>query len=647
MLVCGVAWGQSAPALTPEQTTIGAVSGEQSAPTQPPVLTDAPAAGPAASAEADVQQEAAGARGAEAATSKTTDQSGAAASSANDSAEAVSGADAPATADEEQTPASPQTASAEAPAPEEAVGADSAGDAAAVASTPEPPSLAAALAKLTDRSFKVKEQAAADIAASGDPRAAEFLKALLEGDLYYRRDDNRIVYAERTSGGWALTDALTGDDLGSVGSREARKITINNRMRSALRTNIAALTLASPDPAARLSAAKEMMGDVDAAGVAALQAQLAQEEAPQVRAAIELALAVAGLQAESPAQRMAAVQALGTSLYPEARNALDTLIGTEQDPEVLAAAQAARAEMAQRVKNMRRLETLFFGLSLGSVLVLAAIGLAITFGVMGVINMAHGELIMIGAYTTYLVQLAMPNAIDWSLFVAIPTAFLVAGLFGVAIERGVIRFLYGRPLETLLATFGLSLILQQLVRTTISAQNVIVENPSWMSGSLQLNPALSLTFNRLYIFVFALLVFLALLLVLKRTALGLQVRAVSQNRAMARAMGVRSARVDALTFGLGAGIAGVAGVALSQLTNVGPNMGQAYIIDSFMVVVFGGVGNLWGTLVGGLTLGVANKFMEPWTGAVLAKILVLVFIILFIQWRPRGLFPQRGRAAEG
>jgi urea transport system permease protein len=281
------------------------------------------------------------------------------------------------------------------------------------------------------------------------------------------------------------------------------------------------------------------------------------------------------------------------------------------------------------------------------VLVLAAIGLAITFGVMGVINMAHGELIMLGAYTTYLVQLAMPNAIDYSLFVAIPAAFIVAGLFGVAIERGVIRFLYGRPLETLLATFGISLILQQLVRTSISAQNVVVENPSWMSGSLQLNPALSLTYNRLYIFVFALLVFLALLLILKRTALGLQVRAVSQNRAMARAMGVRSARVDALTFGLGAGIAGVAGVALSQLTNVGPNMGQAYIIDSFMVVVFGGVGNLWGTLVGGLTLGVANKFMEPWTGAVLAKILVLVFIILFIQWRPRGLFPQRGRAAEG
>jgi urea transport system permease protein len=261
--------------------------------------------------------------------------------------------------------------------------------------------------------------------------------------------------------------------------------------------------------------------------------------------------------------------------------------------------------------------------------------------------MAHGELIMIGAYTTYIVQQLMPGLLDWSLLVAIPAAFLVAGAFGVAIERGVIRFLYGRPLETLLATFGISLILQQLVRTTISAQNVPVANPGWMSGSWQVNEALSLTWNRLFIIVFALAVFAALVLVLRRTSLGLKMRAVTQNRDMARAMGVRSDRVDALTFGLGAGIAGIAGVALSQLTNVGPNLGQSYIIDSFLVVVFGGVGNLWGTLVGAFSLGVINKFLEPWSGAVLAKILVLVFIILFIQKRPRGLFPQKGRAAAG
>jgi urea transport system permease protein len=233
-----------------------------------------------------------------------------------------------------------------------------------------------------------------------------------------------------------------------------------------------------------------------------------------------------------------------------------------------------------------------------------------------------------------------------SLFIAVPAAFMVPALFGIAIERGVIRFLYGRPLETLLATFGVSLILQQLVRTTFSPLNRSVLTPAWMSGSLEINSALSLTYNRLYIMVFGLLVFFALLVILKKTTLGLQVRAVAQNRAMARAMGVRTEWVDAITFGLGSGIAGVAGVALSQITNVGPNLGQAYIIDSFMVVVFGGVGNLWGTFVGGLSLGVANKFLEPYAGAVLAKILVLVFIIIYIQKRPRGLFPQKGRAAE-
>ena len=279
-------------------------------------------------------------------------------------------------------------------------------------------------------------------------------------------------------------------------------------------------------------------------------------------------------------------------------------------------------------------------------LVLIAIGLAITFGVMGVINMAHGELMMLGAYTTYLVQVAMPRHLDASILVAIPAAFAVAGLAGVLIERTIIRFLYGRPLETLLATFGISLVLQQLVRSTFSALNRSVSTPSWMSGTLQFNDALGITYNRLYIVVFTLIVFGLLLVVLKRTRLGLDIRAVSQNRAMAQAMGVRSDWVDAMTFGLGSGIAGVAGVALSQLTNVGPSLGQAYIIDSFMVVVFGGVGNLWGTLIGGMSLGIVNKLLEPYSGAVLGKIFVLVALILFIQRRPRGLFPQTGRAAE-
>jgi len=266
---------------------------------------------------------------------------------------------------------------------------------------------------------------------------------------------------------------------------------------------------------------------------------------------------------------------------------------------------------------------------------------------MGVINMAHGELIMIGAYTTWLIQTLLPNSISASIFIAIPCAFLVAGLVGIAMERGVIRWLYGRPLETLLATFGISLILQQAVRTLFSPLNRPVASPDWLSGSVSINPILSLTMSRIWILVFAVMVFVALLLVLKKTSLGLHVRAVAQNRQMARALGVRTGWVDALTFGLGAGIAGVAGVALSQLTNVGPNMGQAYIIDSFMVVVFGGVGNLWGTLVGAMGLGLLTKFIEPQTGAVLAKIIVLIFIILFIQRRPRGLFPSKGRGAEG
>jgi len=508
-------------------------------------------------------------------------------------------------------------------------------------------SLEDALPGLGDRALPVRQQAVAALVAAGDARALPILEGLLAGDLYTREGDPAVVLAHPGGTGLRLTHPITGADLGEADRSTVKKITVTNALRTTLRGAIAALSLGSPDPAVRLRSARAVMQDPSPEAVATLRARLVQEHDPRVRATLDLALAVAALRVGTAAERLAAVSTLNGSLYPEARNALAAMLATEPDPAVRAAAQQCLDGIDARVAWNARAETLFFGLSLGSVLVLAAIGLAITFGVMGVINMAHGELMMLGAYTTYLVQQAMPGLLDYSLFVAIPAAFVVAGLFGIAIERTVIRFLYGRPLETLLATFGISLILQQLVRTVISAQNVTVENPSWMSGSLQVNPGLALTYNRLYILAFAGAVFLALLLILKRTALGLQVRAVAQNRAMARAMGVRSQRVDALTFGLGAGVAGVAGVALSQLTNVGPNMGQAYIIDSFMVVVFGGVGNLWGTLIGGTVLGVANKLMEPWAGAVLAKILVLVFIILFIQKRPRGLFPQRGRAAEG
>ncbi len=505
---------------------------------------------------------------------------------------------------------------------------------------------AAAVQALDAKRFADKARAIEALAATGHERSAVILRAMLDGRLYYRKRDRRVVIAERLEKGFRISDAVTGEPLGEVGKRKVKKISINNKLRKQLRATLARLSLSHRDPRVRRQSVQEMLATVSAAAVPTLERALARETDEEVAELLRTALALAALDSPDREERLRALRVLEGNIQPEVGNRIRRLLERDSDAAVQAAAQRALTAIESKLKFYEFLETLFFGLSMGSVLLLAAIGLAITFGVMGVINMAHGELIMLGAYTTYLVQLLMPNHLELSLLVAIPAAFLVSGLFGIAIERGVIRFLYGRPLETLLATFGISLLLQQLVRTTISAQNVTVANPQWLSGSLEINAALSLTYNRLYILCFALLVFAALLLILKKTSLGLQVRAVSQNRAMARALGIRSGWVDAMTFGLGSGIAGVAGVALSQLTNVGPNMGQAYIIDSFMVVVFGGVGNLWGTLVGAFTLGVVNKFLEPWAGAVLAKILVLVFIILFIQKRPRGLFPQKGRSAE-
>jgi urea transport system permease protein len=507
--------------------------------------------------------------------------------------------------------------------------------------------LAELMQQLDADNFVQTSQAVERIARSGHPRAVEILETLLAGNLQSRRSDGRIVVVKQMGRDFAITDVLSGEDLGTVGRRDLNRISINNALRSQIRVALARASLNAPNPATRLAAVRELMASPEAENLTLLQEHLAQETEPQVRTAIEVAMALNRLDDDDPAVRIAAIDHLTGNLQSQVRNRLRTV--SEDDPEaaVRDAATEALASIQCRLDSYRLMENVFFGLSLGSVLLLAAIGLAITFGVMGVINMAHGELIMIGAYTTYMIQQLFPGAIEYSVLIAIPAAFIVAGLFGIAIERGVIRFLYGRPLETLLATFGISLMLQQLVRTTISAQNVPVISPSWMSGSWQINEALALTWNRLYILIFALLVFISLLLALKRTRLGLKMRAVTQNRSMAQAMGVRTAWVDALTFGLGAGIAGVAGVALSQLTNVGPNLGQGYIIDSFLVVVFGGVGNLWGTLVGAFSLGVLNKFIEPWSGAVLAKILVLVFVILFIQRYPRGLFPQKGRAAGG
>ena len=507
--------------------------------------------------------------------------------------------------------------------------------------------------KLVTKSYKEKQLVIEQLSSLSDERLLLVFSEMLGGRLYYTKSDKEVVFTVKTDDGYKITSVLSNDSLGVVEKRKLKKVKVNNKLRGLLRGLIARLNLQSDDVEVRFQAVYKLFDNLNTENIQLLRELQAKEKDDDIKSLISIALAIDDLNSVDQAKRLAAVGQLDGSLIPQAKNALQPLVDKgadgqylEENYKIRKAAQSALKTIDSRIEINAFAETLFFGLSLGSVLLLAAIGLAITFGVMGVINMAHGEMMMLGAYTTYIIQSLMPNYLDYSLFISIPAAFVVAGLFGIAIERGIIRFLYGRPLETLLATFGVSLILQQLVRTTISAQNVTVSTPSWMSGSLQINPVLSLTYNRLYIIIFSLIVFFALLYVLKKTVLGLQVRAVSQNRAMAKAMGVRSDWVDALTFGLGSGIAGIAGVALSQLTNVGPNLGQSYIIDSFMVVVFGGVGNLWGTLVGAMSLGVVNKFLEPWSGAVLAKILVLIFIILFIQKKPRGLFPQKGRAAE-
>lgn len=502
------------------------------------------------------------------------------------------------------------------------------------------------LKALSDRSFSVKQQAVVQLAASEDPRVVGVLRPMLDGQLYVRKADDRLVLVADSDNGYRLTDAFSGEALGESGKRDVSKVAINNSLRESLRAALAGLELAHPEGVVRERSARQLINNPQPDLLPLIERRLAKEDDGDVLDNLRLARAMIQLSDPDAAERLAAVEALNRVLYPEVRGALGRVAESDADPQVKAAAVKALDDIGTLVQLNKVAENVYFGISLGAVLLLAAVGLAITFGVMGVINMAHGEMIMLGAYTTYVIQLMLPNHIEYSLFIAIPAAFLVSGLVGIAIERGVIRHLYGRPLETLLATFGISLILQQAVRSIFSPLNRSVASPEWMAGSFEVNGALSLTWNRLYIIIFAFMVLVALILLLRKTHFGLQMRAVTQNRRMANAMGIRSGWVDALTFGLGSGIAGIAGVALSQLTNVGPNLGQQYIIDSFLVVVFGGVGNLFGTVFGALTLGIANKLAEPFTGAVLAKILVLVFIILFIQKRPRGLFALKGRAIE-
>mgnify|MGYP003673678399 CR=1 FL=1 len=512
--------------------------------------------------------------------------------------------------------------------------------------------LAELVAKLPEGGYSDRSAMVEAIAALNDPAAIPILEALSDGDLHVRESDGAVVIAKREGGDYVLTDPLTGGELGTAGRRDTDKIRVNNRVRGAVSEALTQLKLSSPNAAMRRAAAEEAAKYGSQTMLARLRSALETEQVPAVKSTMQSALIAAELAAGTPEERIAAIEKLSESLDP----AIRALLGqVRNDPATEPEVQEAIAKAIAKIESQRAwLDAglaVFQGVSLGSILLLAAIGLAITFGVMGVINMAHGELIMLGAYSTFVVQEAFraflpPSVFDAYLIAAIPVAFLVAGLAGVAMERSVIRFLYGRPLETLLATWGISLILQQAVRSVFGATNQEVQNPNWMSGGIEIIGGVILTYNRLCIIAFSLIVLGLVLLVLRRTHFGLEMRAVTQNRGMARSMGIDSSRVDALTFGLGSGVAGIAGVALSQVGNVSPNLGQLYIVDSFMVVVFGGVGNLAGTLVAALSLGVLNKFLEPVAGAVLGKVVVLVLVILFIQRRPRGLFALKGRSEE-
>jgi len=507
-----------------------------------------------------------------------------------------------------------------------------------------------ALAHFTLDDYGEIEEGIAALAASGDPRAASLIEALQDDRLLYSAEQKKVFYKD-TSG--KLFDAATGAPVADGGPADIDIVSVNNRIRRAIDAALGGLTLMSPDPAKRLESAQAVFKSREANVLPAIEAALEKETNPRIKRVLNEARAAIILNSDDAeeADKLAAVAVIRSRGDQDAVGLLQGLPG-DTPPAVATAAKSAVAAIANELAIWDLAQNAWFGLSLGSVLLLAAIGLAITFGVMGVINMAHGEMVMIGAYVTFVIQelarttyMAYPGLLEYSLVIAVPAAFVIAGFIGIVIERGVIRFLYGRPLETLLATWGLSLIIQQAVRTAFGPSNREVSTPSWMSGTFEVGH-LNVTYNRLWIICFTLAVFVALLGMLRFTRPGLEMRAVTQNRAMAAAMGIRTARIDALTFGLGSGIAGIAGVALSQIDNVSPNLGQGYIIDSFMVVVFGGVGNLWGTLVGALSLGIANKFLEPVAGAVLGKIAILVLIILFIQKRPRGLFALKGRAVE-
>ena len=503
-----------------------------------------------------------------------------------------------------------------------------------------------ALKGFTVDSYSDTAEAIEAVAKSGNARAPAIIEALQNDRLYFLADPAGVFI--KTADG-KFVDAATGAP--ATPSADPDPVRENNRVRSLVASVIGDLTLLSSDPAKRREAAATVFRSRNPAALPPLEQAIAKETDPSLKTALERARAA--IIATSPdaaeVDRLRAIDVVRAAGSDQDTAAVLATASANSSGRVKAAADAGLSSVNSRIALWNYLQNVWYGVSLGSVLLLAAIGLAITFGVMGIINMAHGEMVMLGAYTTFVVQEYIrsynPSWFGASLFIAVPLAFLVTGAIGVAIERTIIKFLYGRPLETLLATFGLSLILQQAVRSLFGANNKEVGAPAFMSGTFSLG-GLQITYGRMWIIIFAIGVFFALQAVLRATPFGLKMRAVTQNRRMASAMGIDTNRIDALAFGLGSGIAGIAGVALSQIDNVSPNLGQGYIIDSFLVVVFGGVGNLWGTAVAALTLGVANKFMEPVIGAVLGKIALLVFIILFIQKRPRGLFALKGRAVE-
>lgn len=514
---------------------------------------------------------------------------------------------------------------------------------AAAASLEQTLSDSAVKAALLESRVKARDALIDTLGANLDEGSAALLQELAAGHLYASQDGE--IYQAAEDGSFV---SLEGGESYS-NSKGLKRIGTSSAQRSQINALISAYALHSTDENERAKAVKSLLEPgASLPGLEVIAGLLYQESSESIYRDLKVAAAMA--MAKEPKagvqEQLAAVEILKDKGSPAALQALHLFERNSSFAEVKDAASSAAGTVDFYRSCADFASNLFFGLSLGSVYVLAAIGLAITFGVMGVINMAHGELIMIGAYCVWVMQQLMPNSIGAALLLSIPCAFVVSGLVGILIERTVISKLYGRPLETLLATFGISLILQQAVRTIFSPLNRAVQTPSFMQGSLQITENFSVTLSRLLIIVFCIVIFALILFVMNHTRLGLEVRAVSQNRPIARALGVRASRVDALTFGLGSGAAGVAGVALSQITNVGPNLGQNYIVDTFMVVVFGGVGNLWGTLCGGLIMGVISKLIEPLSGAMLSKILILIALIIFIQKRPRGLFPQRGRAVE-